>query len=356
MNDAFDGSNERATVERACRGDPAALAWIRGRYASAVHALFLADMPPEAAQERTTALFDRLADDIEHVGHGDHLGAWLLERARAQAAGAPRATAGGDEVLTAVRSLPDVFRIPLLLRFVGGLEGEAIAEATGNEAATTRTALAKGLGLLADRLGWPPPQGLDEGYLWDGTGRGGGAALRLESALVAYAYTPPRHHKWKGPALLALVVLVVALAAWWASRPNEGPAGWRVAWLEGPRGATTLAVGGEIRTTSEGRVRIAAPDGLTLDLEPDSVLRLEADGAEGRRVVFARGAIEVRMGRTGFVLRAPSADVTAAGAGDWTVETKPDGEGLVHVEEGRVRVTGRPAPDGEGKASALVPA
>jgi RNA polymerase sigma-70 factor (ECF subfamily) len=81
---------------------------------------------------RRTVVTDALADDAVSVTDPDRLEALAI--------------------LEAVRSLPDAYREPLMLRLVEGMTGAEIAERTGLTAASVRVNLHRGMKLLRDKL------------------------------------------------------------------------------------------------------------------------------------------------------------------------------------------------------------
>ena len=56
-------------------------------------------------------------------------------------------------MLTAIRTLPDAYREPLILRLVEGMTGPEIAARTGLTPASVRVNLHRGLKQLRERLG-----------------------------------------------------------------------------------------------------------------------------------------------------------------------------------------------------------
>lgn len=55
-------------------------------------------------------------------------------------------------ILEAIRSLPEAYREPLILRLVGGMTGDEIAARTGLKPASVRVNLHRGMKLLRARL------------------------------------------------------------------------------------------------------------------------------------------------------------------------------------------------------------
>ncbi|HSC44983.1 MAG TPA: sigma-70 family RNA polymerase sigma factor [Candidatus Acidoferrum sp.] len=76
------------------------------------------------------------------------------EESRAE--GSQRGNAGVDDgifLLEAVRSLPEAYREPLILRFVEGMTGPEIAERMGLKHGSVRVNLYRGMQMLRERLG-----------------------------------------------------------------------------------------------------------------------------------------------------------------------------------------------------------
>jgi RNA polymerase sigma-70 factor (ECF subfamily) len=62
----------------------------------------------------------------------------------------------GDRALAAIRSLPETYREPLLLRLVEGMSGAEIAARTGLTEGSVRVTLHRGMAILRQKLGGTP--------------------------------------------------------------------------------------------------------------------------------------------------------------------------------------------------------
>lgn len=167
-------------LERARAGDHAAFDALLRRFAPCVHGVLLGHVPAADADDLMQDVFvaawralPDLKDDAAFCG-------WLLTIARnrarrfharrrvheplpADVADAnPAANAGasidGDEILALLRTLPEAYREPLMLRLVERMSGAQIAAATGLTHGSVRVNLSRGMELLRERLrerGWP---------------------------------------------------------------------------------------------------------------------------------------------------------------------------------------------------------
>ena len=161
-------------VSRARAGDRKAFADLWREYAPTVHAVVAAVVPyglvEDVVQDTAASALAKLHTLRNDAGFA----AWLCaiarnrarnvrqERTRHRAAGgdvellpAPSTSVDqleADEILAAVRTLPQAYRESLLLRFLAGLSGPEIAERLGMTHGSVRVNLCRGLKLLRDRL------------------------------------------------------------------------------------------------------------------------------------------------------------------------------------------------------------
>jgi RNA polymerase sigma-70 factor, ECF subfamily len=157
-------------IAAARRGDRAAFGQLFLRYAPLVHGVLLARMPRADADDLMQDVFVTALERLASLSDDGKVGAWLATLARHRAidvwrskprlALAPEVTsavqpprAEVNEVLAVIRSLPEAYREPLVLRLVEGLSGPEIAEQVGLTPDSVRVNLFRGMKLLRERLG-----------------------------------------------------------------------------------------------------------------------------------------------------------------------------------------------------------
>jgi RNA polymerase sigma-70 factor, ECF subfamily len=167
---AATNHTEAQWVGAARRGDRAAFGNLFLRYAPLVHGVLLARMPRADADDLMQDVFVTALERLETLTDLQKIGAWLATLARNRAidvwrskprlALLPEVTATTqppraevNEVLTVIRSLPEAYREPLVLRLVEGLSGPEIAEQVGLTPESVRVNLFRGMKLLRERLG-----------------------------------------------------------------------------------------------------------------------------------------------------------------------------------------------------------
>ena len=162
-------TDQSALVGAARRGDRSAFGQLYVRFFPMVHGILLARVPRAEAEDLVHDVFlaalrrlHMLRDDAAFPG-------WLAMIARNRAndhhrrnvtkselsdeiAARDGSVSEGLEVLCAIRSLPEAYREPLILRLVEGLTGEEIASHTGLTPASVRVNLHRGMKRLRDLL------------------------------------------------------------------------------------------------------------------------------------------------------------------------------------------------------------
>lgn len=158
-------------------GDRAAFGELYGRYARMVHGILLARVPRSAAEDLMQDVFVLAMKRLGTLREAAKFGGWLAAIARNRATDYFRQTrpveeldgdcaqqnsagtqGGGDELaeglffLEAVKSLPEAYREPLILRFVEGMTGPEIAERTGLKHGSVRVNLYRGMQMLRESL------------------------------------------------------------------------------------------------------------------------------------------------------------------------------------------------------------
>ena len=165
-----DPSEEAELVAAARDGDRAAFGQLYARYTRMVHGILLARAPRGEVDDLVHDAFLTALRRLDTLRDLHAFGPWLAMIARNRAVDYYRrapATAelpddlAGDvhpegqamQVLAAIRSLPEAYREPLILRLVEGMTGPEIAERTGLTPGSVRVNLCRGLQQLRSKLG-----------------------------------------------------------------------------------------------------------------------------------------------------------------------------------------------------------
>jgi RNA polymerase sigma-70 factor (ECF subfamily) len=163
-------SDEAALVVRARAGDRSAFGQLYDRYARMVHGILLARVPPGDVADLVHDVFLQALRHLHALREAGAFGGWLAMIARNRAhdfhrrstettelsddlAGREPHTAEANAVFTAIRSLPEAYREPLILRLVEGMTGPEIAARTGLKPASVRVNLHRGMKQLREKLG-----------------------------------------------------------------------------------------------------------------------------------------------------------------------------------------------------------
>ena len=170
---------ETASLVTAARdGDRAAFGALYERYARVVHGVLLASAQQDDVQDLVQDVFFRALRQLRALREPAAFGAWIATIARNEARMHHRAMKpteelshqhadpgadpdsapapiGTDDVLRALRAVPERYREPLTLRLVEQMGGEEIAEKLGLTHGTVRVYLHHGLKLLREQLGAP---------------------------------------------------------------------------------------------------------------------------------------------------------------------------------------------------------
>jgi len=177
---ARDISEDATCVAAARDGDRAAFGQLYERYARMVHGVVLAKVPVADVDDLVHDVFIRALRRLSTLRDKGSFGAWLAAIARNVANDYHRRSvpeepltddmseneiqAGmsrGDHepaaaILEAVRSLPDAYREPLILRLVEGMTGPEIAARTGMTHGSVRVNLHRGMEQLRAKLSPDP--------------------------------------------------------------------------------------------------------------------------------------------------------------------------------------------------------
>lgn len=174
------GNREAQTeqVRAAQRGDRAAWASLYASFVRTVHAIALAHVGAQLAEDVTQEVFCSVFASLSSLREPEAFPGFLCAAARnaardalrrrravpatvpaeelAAAGDSPAANAEQHElatrVLAAIRSLPEAYHETLVLRLVGGLSGQEIAERTGMTHGSVRVNLTRGMQLLRPLL------------------------------------------------------------------------------------------------------------------------------------------------------------------------------------------------------------
>jgi RNA polymerase sigma-70 factor (ECF subfamily) len=163
-------TGDAALVRAAAAGDRFAFGQLYERFASAVHGILLAHASPGDVDDLLQDVFVTAMERLPSLRDPAAFPGWLMMIARNQTrmhhrsrfrlvpltedvAQAHEVEADAHAVLGAIRSLPEAYREPLMLRLVEGLSGNEIAERTGLTGGSVRVNLHRGMKLLREKLG-----------------------------------------------------------------------------------------------------------------------------------------------------------------------------------------------------------
>ena len=164
--------SQKDLVEDAVAGDRDAFGELYRRFSVAVHGTLLARLRPAEAEDLVQEVFLEGWQKLEQLRDPEAFAAWICAIARRRAidhvrrtipdvplpegiAVAPSAGADLDAklALEAIQSLAEAYREPLMLRLLGGLSGDEIAQVTGLTPGSVRVNLHRGFRLLRERMG-----------------------------------------------------------------------------------------------------------------------------------------------------------------------------------------------------------
>ncbi len=178
MNDArVPDSPDEAVVRAAQSGDRAAFGILYERYARMVHGVLLARVPASAVEDLVQDVFLRAMPRVSSLRDANAFGGWLAAIARNRAADffrhsqsditpledsaemdppdkaqARHTETDAHAILEAIRTLPEAYREPLILRLVEGMTGPEIAARTGMTHGSVRVNLHRGMQQLREIL------------------------------------------------------------------------------------------------------------------------------------------------------------------------------------------------------------
>jgi RNA polymerase sigma-70 factor (ECF subfamily) len=168
-----DASTVAALVRSAQQGDRDAYGALYLRFGRVVNGVLLAYASPDDARDLVQDVFLHAWSRLRSLREPAAFGGWVAQIARNMAKMKQRSrltlvplddqlpAPGGDHadaldgqrVLAAIRSLPETYREPLILRLVEGMSGAEIAARTGLTAGSVRVNLHRGIRMLRQKLG-----------------------------------------------------------------------------------------------------------------------------------------------------------------------------------------------------------
>jgi len=165
-------------VRAAQNGDRGAFGMLYARYARMVHGILLSRVPYSAVEDLVQDVFLQALPRLGSLRDISRFGGWIAAITRNRAMDfhrqsrpdvefeeestsatleqqAPRthSAAEAHAILEAIRSLPDTYREPLILRLVEGMTGPEIAARTGLTHGSVRVNLHRGMQHLREILG-----------------------------------------------------------------------------------------------------------------------------------------------------------------------------------------------------------
>ena len=172
-----DTSAEDALVNAARAGDRSAFGLLYDRYARMVHGILLCRVPPREVDDLVQEVFLLALRKLDSLRDISRFGAWLstitrnrandyfrrsdsLDRAMDPEAEELAESRTNDHVveqeaamtLAVLRTLPETYREPLMLRLVEGMTGPEIALRMGLTHGSVRVNLHRGMQMLREKL------------------------------------------------------------------------------------------------------------------------------------------------------------------------------------------------------------
>ena len=168
--EAVEPRKEVLLIERVCAGEQEAFDELYKMFAPLVHGILLARVPPDEVSDLVQEVFLTAYKKISTLRDQNAFGAWLSAIARNQAveffrqrkpteelsenlSGKENPKREANEILAAIRALPDSYTETLILRLVQGMTGAEIAEQTNLTPESVRVNLHRGMKMLREKLG-----------------------------------------------------------------------------------------------------------------------------------------------------------------------------------------------------------
>jgi RNA polymerase sigma-70 factor, ECF subfamily len=156
-------------IEAARRGDRSAFGQLYAVYARMVHAILLARVPAQAAEDLVQEVFLQAIRSLGSLRDARSFPGWLSIIARNKASdyfrrekpweelpehlpGGAGPSLDGVAALAAIRSLPEAYHETLIMRLVEGMSGPEIAAQTGLTHDSVRVNLHRGMRMLREKL------------------------------------------------------------------------------------------------------------------------------------------------------------------------------------------------------------
>jgi hypothetical protein len=174
----------------------------------------------------------------------------------------------------------------------------------------------------------------------------------LEALPSKFAFQPKPAQAWFGltplrlAAACALVLVFAAAGAVWLLNNNYGPKDtWEVVrYVVGSdqiESTSRLAVGGLLETDGSSRALLSVGQIGTVELEPNSRVRLIETHLTEHRLALDRGKMSAKISAPPrlFFVNTPSAEAIDLGCA-YTLKVEDDGRGFLHVTSGWVALVG----------------
>jgi hypothetical protein len=184
-------------------------------------------------------------------------------------------------------------------------------------------------------------------YLWDRSGPPDPEIQRLEEIMATLRHPVPRpaYQRAWWPAAIAAMVMI-GVASWqFFPAPTSTRTAWTVASVDGSptlgkqiaSPSATLYTGQMLRTDSASKATIAADNFGSIDVAPDSELRVVESGSARQRFDLRRGLIHAFIWAPPgqFVVDTASSRAIDLGC-QYTLSVDANGNGIVDVESGWV--------------------
>jgi RNA polymerase sigma-70 factor, ECF subfamily len=174
---ATDTSADDALVSAARAGDRSAFGLLYDRYARMVHGILLCRVPPREVDDLVQEVFLLALRKLDSLRDLSRFGAWLgtitrnrandyyrsasrLEQPMEPAEEEKAQSRSNDQVaeqeaamtLAVLRTLPETYREPLILRLVEGMTGPEISARMGLTHGSVRVNLHRGMQMLREKL------------------------------------------------------------------------------------------------------------------------------------------------------------------------------------------------------------
>lgn len=177
---------------------------------------------------------------------------------------------------------------------------------------------------------------MDNRYLWDRTGDPDPEIQNLEQLLGHFRHSKPVRPVRRWPAAIAAAALI-AISSWLFRSPQSGWLFETVSVSGEVQQSSLLPAGGILETDSSTRARLRVADIGTLDLEPDTHVKLVSSKAGDYRVVLEHGTLHalITAPPRNFFVDAPGAVAVDLGC-KYTIHVDRNGRGHLEVELGWV--------------------